>query len=185
MLSQVLKYTFSLNNNIWSVPIQDSIYSTLVDAQEFKYFLIYKKEERGKKKHYFNQRLIQYKLVCSMFGWDRRQLHVENIRLLFHLESPRQAYSEERCCQRSRLPEKHVGVPCLKALRAILDGALDSFIQWVAALPKAGGWGFGGFKVQLQPFYDSIILAYISGRETPLPDLLYSSKGLCCPSCRA
>ena len=47
----------------------------------------------------------------------------------------------------NRFTREAVGAPSLEALKARLDGALGSLIQWVAALPMVWGWNWMDFKV--------------------------------------
>ena len=47
---------------------------------------------------------------------------------------------------RNREPSLRCGAPSLEALKARLDGALDSLSWWGAALPMAGGWNWVGLK---------------------------------------
>jgi len=49
------------------------------------------------------------------------------------------------------------GCPTLKALKARLDGALGSLIQWVAALPTAGGWNQMVFEVLSNQSHSKIL----------------------------
>jgi len=53
--------------------------------------------------------------------------------------------------------QRSCGAPSLEALKARLDGALGSLIQWVAALLIAGGWNWVGFKVPPNPNHSVIL----------------------------
>jgi len=49
------------------------------------------------------------------------------------------------------------GQSTLEAFKARFDGALCSLIQWVAALPTAGGWSWMGFRVPSSPSHSMIM----------------------------
>ena len=56
--------------------------------------------------------------------------------------------------------QRVVDAPSLELFKASLDGALDNLVQWVAALPMAGGLKVDDLQGHFQPksFYDSSIL---------------------------
>jgi len=75
----------------------------------------------------------------------------------FKLDVTKNFFTQRVVTHWNTFPREAVGTPSLEALKASLDGALGSLIQWAAALPTAEAWKWMIFKIPSSNLSHSVI----------------------------